>query len=149
MLHNCDSQMRSVLFWPHKRNILYLYIRRWTTGAAIVQWRHLPGKIVLDVMWRHMWKTCSRRPSQTMWLHAIILPLEGGSVGLITQLSVVTNFNFVLLSTSWVVQYYYCNAYASQLTRWLWTLYLPFKRAINVDFLKKYLLSMNRLLSLV
>ena len=28
-------------------------------GATIVQRRqcHLPGKIVLDLMWRHMWKT--------------------------------------------------------------------------------------------
>jgi len=26
-------------------------------GSAIAQWRHLPGKIVLDLTWHHLWKT--------------------------------------------------------------------------------------------
>ena len=30
-------------------------------GAAIVEWRHLPAKIILDLVWLHMWKTIKKR----------------------------------------------------------------------------------------
>ena len=36
VLHNYDSQMRSVLFWPHK----------WNKNTRHVQWHHLPSTIV-------------------------------------------------------------------------------------------------------
>jgi len=39
MLHNYDSQKRSVLFWPHKRNN-DVFIN------SSLQWWHLPGKII-------------------------------------------------------------------------------------------------------
>jgi len=39
MLHNYDSQKRSVLFLPHKLNKNILI-------NLSLQWRHLPGKIV-------------------------------------------------------------------------------------------------------
>ena len=127
-------------------------------GAAILQWRHLPGKSVLDLMWRHVgiffqfndyspFAVTFRIVTNTddMWRHAIIMPLDGRSVVSVTQLRVETKFDVVRFLLSrlakqaaglCVVRYCYCNTSASQLTQSLWTLYF-LDLSISIYLLKE------------
>jgi len=49
-------------------------------GTAIVQWRHLLGKIVLDLMWCHMWHCSSIATSVVTHHRSRACPIEDWSV---------------------------------------------------------------------
>ena len=75
---------------------IFLEIRLWFMGIAIVQWQHLLGKIVPYLVTSHMTIVLTTNITDHMWRHRRwrdIMPLGCSSV-----VRVVTDFNFVCFS---------------------------------------------------